>query len=166
MEDSAKKEEKVAVKMRMFTLISTAMLLGCSSGCDSNDSGDSTPTDTAITDTSDTSSSATEELGSLLITYEFAGFSDDWRRCVDTNFTQLYLELFLDGESQQVSNYPCDDSDISVKGLPFGSWKMSLRTIENVDSATEPYGMSSSFMTFIGSSDVMEPHLLIQCQGC
>lgn len=166
MEDPSEKEEKVAAKVSVLIPILAAILFSCSGGGDSDDSGTSTSTDTTVTDTNDTSSYSTQELGGLLITYEFAGFQDDWRRCVDTNFTQIYLELFLDGESQQVTTWPCDDSPISVGGLALGSWKMTLRTIENVDSATEPYGMSSSFMTYLGSSDIMEPHMILQCHGC
>lgn len=166
MEDTSKEEEKVMAKGFVLALFLSVALLGCGKDDLGNDTGDSSPntTDSASTDTVDTSDIG--ELGALLISYEFSGFPDGWRRCADTGFTQLFLEMRYEGELQPMVTWPCDDSSISVDGLTFGSWKVTLSTIEEVETATEPYGQSASFMTFIGSDEIIEPHLILQCQGC
>jgi|GEM_PF-3967546 len=161
MENQTKKRTMKTNSVTIMLLI--GMAIGCSGPGDGSDTVD---TSKGTTDSNATDTSTPEQDGTLLISYEFSGLPNGGRRCVDTDFSDLFLNLIFEGDPQPTIAWPCDDSSILVEGLPYGSWKMTLGTTMDTDTATEPYGLSSTFMTHIGSSDVMEPHLILNCYGC
>jgi hypothetical protein len=165
MEDSQKKE---AVNSRwLLGLLAMGLALyGCGASEDVEETGDSSPTtsDSSSGDTAD--SSEPVDVGSLIVSYEFSGFPDGARRCGDTGFSSLFLDLILEGEPYGTVLWPCDDSSIVADELPFGSWKMTLSTTDDPDNAEGAYGLSTTFMTFLSSDEVMEPHLILECHGC
>ena len=165
MEDSQKKDA-VTAGWLLGLLVGGFALYGCGAGKNVDETGDSSTTtgDTSNGDTAD--SSEPVDVGSLLVSYEFSGFPDGSRRCADTGFSALFLDLILEGEPYSTVQWPCDDSSIVAEGLPFGSWKMTLSTTDDPENEDEPYGLSTTFMTFLSSSEAMEPHLLLECQGC
>ena len=153
--------KKGTIKFNSITLV---LIMGAALGCGgSGNDNETVDTATGTTDSNATDTSAPEQDGTMLISYEFSGLPNGGRRCVDTSFSDLFLNLIFEGDPQSTITWPCDDSSILVEGLPYGSWKMTLSTISNTETATEPYGLSSTFMTHLGSSDIMEPHLILDC---
>ena len=121
-----------------------------------------TATTTGVTDSASTTS-GTQKPANLSISWEFSGFPNGERRCEELGFETLWLEISIDGDLLPIDSYPCDDTTIELGDVWLGSWRMTLRTTEELASESEPQGVSDEFMQMVSAGAELAPHLVLKC---